>query len=80
MWVLLLVLTGVLVQLLSILLASTLVMWYLVAFFLFKKNIWCEIQLDDALVVGSFEPPDARAACDGICKHFAYESYLLKVW
>jgi hypothetical protein len=25
-----------------------------------------DIQLLDGLVVGSFEPPDARAACDGI--------------
>jgi hypothetical protein len=31
-------------------------------------------------VVGSFEPSNARAACDGICRHFARESYLLKVW
>ena len=50
---------------------------YLVFFFF---NIICyEIQLIDELVVGSFEPPDTRAACDGICRHFAYQSYLLKV-
>ena len=45
-----------------------------------KNSILYEIQLLDELVVGSFEPPDARAACDGICRHFAYGSYLLKVW
>ena len=57
------------------------VIWSLVPFFSsFKKIIWYEIQMLDELVVGSFEPPDARAACDGICRHFAYESYLLKVW
>jgi hypothetical protein len=39
-----------------------------------------EIQLVDGLVVGFFEQLDARAACDRICRHFAYESYLLKVW
>ena len=51
--------------------------------FFFKNSILYEIQLGqllDELVVGSFEPPDARAACDGICRHFAYGSYLLKVW
>ena len=48
--------------------------------FFFKNSILYEIQLLDELVVGSFEPPDARAACDGICRHFAYGSYLLKVW
>ena len=53
----------------------------LVLFFLKKKNSTLyEIQLLDELYVGSFEPPDARAACDGICRHFAYGSYLLKVW
>jgi hypothetical protein len=45
-----------------------------------KKLIWYEIQLIDGLVVGSFEPSDARVAYDGICRHFAYGSYLLKVW
>jgi hypothetical protein len=45
-----------------------------------KNSILYEIQLLDELVVGSFEPPDACAACDSICRHFAYESYLLKVW
>ncbi len=49
-------------------------------FFFFKNSILYEIQLLDELVVGSFEPPDARAACDGIFRHFAYRSYLLKVW
>ena len=34
----------------------------------------------DELVDGSFEPPDALAACDRICRHFAYESCLLKLW
>ena len=48
--------------------------------FFFKNSILYEIQLLDELYVGSFEPPDARAACDGICRHFAYGSYLLKVW
>jgi hypothetical protein len=54
--------------------------WDLVLFFSFKNSIMYEIQLLDELVVGSFEPPDARAACDGICRHFACGSYLLKVW
>ena len=71
-------LTVVLVYLLSILAGAPIVR-YLVLFS-FKKIIRCEIQLIDELVVGSFEPPDARAACDGICRHFAYGSYLLKVW
>ena len=53
------------------------VIWSMVLFFLI---IWYESRLIDELVVGSFEPPDARAACDCICIHFAYESYLLKVW
>jgi hypothetical protein len=50
--------------------------------FFFKNSILYETQLLDELVhvVGSFKPPDARAACDGICRHFAYGSYLLKVW
>jgi hypothetical protein len=52
---------------------------YLVLFF-FKNIICYGIPLIDELVVGSFEPPDARAACDGIFTHFVYESYLLKVW
>ena len=39
-----------------------------------KKIIWYEIQLIIyklvvGMVVGSFEPPDARAVCDGICRH-----------
>ena len=38
-----------------------------------KKKFWHEIQLIDELVVGSVEPPDALAACDRICTHFAYE-------
>jgi hypothetical protein len=52
------------------------------SFFSFKNSILYEIQLLDELqlVVGSFEPPDARAACHGICRHFEYGSYLLKVW
>ena len=52
----------------------------LVLFFSFKNSILYEIQLLDELPVGSFELPDACAACDGICRHFAYGSYLLKVW
>jgi hypothetical protein len=68
-----------LVYMLSILVGAP-VIWYLVPFFLLRKFICYEIQLIDELVVGSFEPPDARAACDRICRHFAYESYLLKVW
>jgi hypothetical protein len=48
-------------------------------YFFFLNSILYEIQLLDELLVGSFEPPDARAACDGICRHFAYGSYLLKV-
>ena len=38
-----------------------------------------EIQLFDELVVGSFEPPDARVACDRIRRHFTNASYLLNV-
>ena len=49
-------------------------------FFLSKNSILYEIQLLDELPVGSFEPPDACAACDGICRHVAFGSYLLKVW
>jgi hypothetical protein len=52
---------------------------FLIHLFL-EKIIWYEIQPIDELVVGSFELSDARAACDGICRHFAYGSYLLKVW
>jgi hypothetical protein len=59
-------------------LAGAPVIRYMEPFF-FQKTIRHEIQLIDELVVGSFEPPDARAACDRICKHFAYESYVLKV-
>jgi hypothetical protein len=33
--------------------------------FFFKNSILYEIHVLDELVVGSFEPPDARAACDG---------------
>ena len=51
--------------------------WYL---FFLQKFIWYEIQLINELVIGSFEPPDARAACDRIRRHFANGSYLLKVW
>jgi hypothetical protein len=51
--------------------------WYL---FFFKNSILYEIQLLDELVVGSFGPRDACAACDGIFRHFAFGSYLLKVW
>jgi hypothetical protein len=72
------ILTGVLVYLLSILAVRRLSgPWYLSPP---KKLIWYEIQLLDELVDGSFEPPDARAACDGICRHFVYGSYVLKVW
>ena len=48
--------------------------------FFSKNSILYEIRLLDELVVGSFEPPDACAACDGICRHVAFGSYLLKVW
>ena len=51
----------------------------LVPFLPQKNSILYEIQLLDELVVGSFEPPDACAACDGICRHVAFGSYLLKV-
>ena len=71
-------LTTVLVYLLSIL-ARAAVIRYLVPFFSFKNIIWYEIQMVDELVVGSFGPPDARAACDGIRRHFANGGYLLKV-
>ena len=39
-------------------------------FFVSKKIIRHEIQLIDELVVVSFEPPDARPACDRIRRHF----------
>ena len=71
-------LTTALVYLLSILECAP-VIRYLVPFFSFQKNIWHEIQLIDELVVGSFEPPDARAAYDRIRRHFANGSYLLNV-
>jgi hypothetical protein len=48
--------------------------------FFSKKIIWYEIQLVDELVIGCFGPPDARAACDRISRHFMIGSYLLKVW
>ena len=75
-WVI--ILTIVLVYLLSIL-AGAPILRYLVLISL-QKIIWYEIQLVDELVVGYFEPPDVRAACDRICRHFAYGSYLLKLW
>ena len=62
------ILTVVLVYLLSILAGAPIVRY------LVKKVIWHEIQMIDELVVGSVEPPDARAACDRICRHFASES------
>jgi hypothetical protein len=54
--------------------------WSATCYFFSQKFILYEIQLIDQLVVGSFEPPHAREASDGICRHFSYESYLLKVW
>ena len=39
----------------------------LVPVFVTKKN-WYEIQLIDELVLGSFEPPDARTICTA-CQH-----------
>ena len=64
--------TVVLIYLLSILAGAPIVR-YLVLFS-FKKIIRCEIQLIDELVVGSVGPPDAHAACDRICRHFASKS------
>jgi hypothetical protein len=75
-------LTGVLVYLWSILaVRSAPVIRSLVPFFFIIKKIfiWHEIRQLDELVVGPLGPSDARAVCDGICRHFAYESYLLKV-
>jgi hypothetical protein len=53
--------------------------WYSRSVEKIKKN-WYDIQLIDELVVGSFEPPDARAARDRIRRPFANGSYFLKLW
>jgi hypothetical protein len=45
-----------------------------------KKNYLVRNSIERGDYQFTFEPPDARAACDGIFRHFAYGSYLLKVW
>jgi hypothetical protein len=63
-------LTVVLVYLLSILAGAPVIRYLVPFFFVSKKIIRHEIQLIDELVVVSFEPPDARPACDRIRRHF----------
>ena len=52
----------------------------LVPFFSLQKFYFVRNLIERGDYQSAFEPPDARAACDGIFRHFAYGSYLSKVW